>query len=45
MMLSFFKNCSWINLSSNISTIHWYHRKRATKQNRKDDGKAVGTGT
>ena len=34
-----------INISGNISTIHWYNRVRITEENRKEYGKAIGTGT
>ena len=34
-----------INMTGNVSTIHWYHRKRVTEENRKPFGKLVGLGT
>ena len=34
-----------INMTGNISTIHWYHRKRVSEENVKPFGKLVGTGT
>ena len=34
-----------INMSGNLSTIHWYHRKRVSEENRKPFGKLVGLGT
>ena len=34
-----------INMTGNISTLHWYHRKRVTEENRKPFGKRVGLGT
>ena len=34
-----------INITGNISTIHWYNRSRVTEENRKEYGKAVGIGT
>jgi uncharacterized membrane-anchored protein len=34
-----------INMTGNISTIHGYHRKRVTEENRKAFGKLVGAGT
>lgn len=34
-----------INMSGNISTIHWYHRKRVSEENVKPFGKLVGAGT
>lgn len=34
-----------INMTGNISTLHWYHRKRVTEENRKPFGKLVGLGT
>ena len=34
-----------INISGNISTIHWYNRSKITEENRKEYGKAVGIGT
>lgn len=33
------------NMKGNISTIHWYHRKRVTEENKKPFGKLVGLGT
>ena len=34
-----------INMTGNVSTLHWYHRKRVTEENRKPFGKLVGLGT
>ena len=34
-----------INMTGNISSLHWYHRQRVTKENRKPFGKLVGLGT
>ena len=34
-----------INMTGNISTLHKYHRKRVTEENRKSFGKLVGLGT
>lgn len=34
-----------INMTGNISSIHWYHRKRVTEENRKPFGRLVGLGT
>lgn len=34
-----------INMTGNISSIHWYHRQRVTEENRKPFGKLVGLGT
>ena len=34
-----------INMTGNISSIHWYHRHRVTEENRKPFGKLVGLGT
>ena len=34
-----------INMSGNLSTIHWYHRKRVSEENRTPFGKLVGLGT
>ena len=34
-----------INMSGNISSVHWYHRQRVTEENRKPFGKLVGLGT
>ena len=33
------------NMKGNISSIHWYHRKRVTEADRVPFGKAVGLGT
>jgi len=33
------------NMKGNISSIHWYHRKRVTEADRIPFGKAVGLGT
>lgn len=34
-----------INMSGNISSLHWYHRQRVTEENVKPFGKLVGLGT
>ena len=34
-----------INMTGNISSLHWYHRQRITEENRKPFGKLIGTGT
>lgn len=34
-----------INMSGNISSLHWYHRQRVTEENRRPFGKLVGLGT
>ena len=34
-----------INMTGNISSLHWYHRHRVTEENRKPFGKLVGLGT
>ena len=34
-----------INMTGNISTIHSYHRRRVTEENRKPFGRLVGLGT
>lgn len=34
-----------INMTGNISTLHGYHRKNVTEENRKPFGKRVGLGT
>ena len=34
-----------INMTGNISSLHWYHRHRVTEENRKTFGKLVGLGT
>ena len=34
-----------INMTGNISSLHWYHRQRVTEENRKQFGKLVGLGT
>ncbi|MBQ8331912.1 MAG: hypothetical protein IJX94_05390 [Clostridia bacterium] len=31
-----------INMTGNISSLHWYHRQRVTKEDRKPFGKLVG---
>ena len=33
------------NMKGNLSTIHWYHRKRVTEENQKPFGRLVGLGT
>ena len=34
-----------INMTGNISSLHWYHRHRVTEENKKPFGKLVGLGT
>ena len=34
-----------INMTGNISSLHWYHRQRVTEENIKPFGKLVGLGT
>lgn len=34
-----------INMTGNLSTLHWYHRKRVREEDRKTFGKLVGLGT
>ena len=34
-----------IDMTGNISSLHWYHRQRVTEENRKPFGKLVGLGT
>lgn len=34
-----------INMTGNISSLHWYHRQRVTEENIKPFGKLVGFGT
>ena len=34
-----------INMTGNISSLHWYHRQRVTEENRKPFGMLVGLGT
>ena len=34
-----------INMTGNISTLHWYHRHRVTEENRLPYGRLVGIGT
>ena len=34
-----------INMTGNISSLHWYHRQRVTEQDRKPFGRLVGGGT
>ena len=34
-----------INMTGNISSLHWYHRQRVTEENRRPFGKLVGFGT
>ena len=34
-----------INMTGNISSLHWYHRQRVTEENRKRFCKLVGLGT
>lgn len=33
------------NMKGNLSTLHWYHRKRVTEENRKPFGRLIGLGT
>lgn len=33
------------NLRGNIASIHWYHRKRVTEENKAAFGKQIGLGT
>lgn len=33
------------NMKGNISSVHWYHRKRVTEENRAAFGKMIGLGT
>lgn len=35
----------FINMRGNISSLHWYHRRRVTEENKKAFGKLVGLGT
>ena len=34
-----------INMTGNVSSVHWYHRKRITEENIKPFGRFVGVGT
>ena len=34
-----------INMTGNISSLHWYHRQRVTEEDRKPFGRLVGIGT
>ena len=34
-----------VNMTGNISSLHWYHRQRVTEENRKPFGKLIGLGT
>jgi hypothetical protein len=34
-----------INMTGNISSLHWYHRQRVTEEDRKPFGRLVGLGT
>ena len=34
-----------INMTGNISSLHWYHRQRVSEENRKPFGRCVGLGT
>ena len=34
-----------VNMTGNISSLHWYHRHRVTEENRKPFGRLVGLGT
>ena len=33
-----------INMTGNVSSLHWYHRQRVTEENRKPFGRLVGLG-
>ena len=33
------------NMKGNISSLHWYHRKRVTEENRLPFGRMIGLGT
>lgn len=33
------------NMKGNISSVHWYHRKRVTEENRLPFGRIIGLGT
>ncbi len=34
-----------VNMTGNISTLHWYHRQRVTEEDRLPFGRLVGAGT
>lgn len=34
-----------INMTGNISSLHWYHRQRVSEEDRKPFGRLVGLGT
>ena len=34
-----------VNMTGNISSLHWYRRQRVTEENRKPFGRLVGLGT
>ena len=34
-----------LNMKGNISTLHWYHKKRVSEENRLPFGRLVGLGT
>ena len=34
-----------VNMTGNISSLHWYHRQRVSEENRKPFGRLVGLGT
>ncbi len=34
-----------VNMTGNISSLHWYHRKRVTEEDRRPFGRLVGLGT
>ena len=34
-----------INMTGNVSSLHWYHRQRVTEEDRKPFGRLVGFGT
>lgn len=35
----------FFNMKGDISTVHWYHRKRITEENKLSFGKIIGLGT
>ena len=34
-----------VNMTGNISSLHWYHRQRVTEEDRRPFGRLVGIGT
>ena len=34
-----------LNMKGNVSSLHWYHRRRVTEENRKPFGMLIGLGT